>query len=155
MSALQVPLEQLNDILPGPTPPVPLWYFWGPGLCLLLLLVIWLIHRFYVQKWKIYQQFKRQFNELQACSDDLFMQQLNAFLKDITRTYHDHTELAAMHNAEWLRFLDSFANADFQQFTEHWERWSYARQALSTEERAQVLQQCRCVLLAIRFRRPL
>jgi hypothetical protein len=156
MSTLHLPLEQLNDILPGPAPATPLWHILLPVTVLLILGLVWYGYRRYQTKWRFYFALRKQLATLSRQPEDELIPAINVFLKQVLILFVHDREFAHLHTREWLIYLDAYAlTTHFSQFQDQWERWNYGSDTLTAAEKKQVLRECRHFLRAIRFRRPL
>lgn len=156
MSTLHLPLEQLNDILPGPAPATPLWHFVLPVVLLLIAGLFWYGYGRYQKKWRFYFALKKQLSALGRQPDAALIPAINVFLKQVLILFVPDREFAHLHTREWLVYLDEFARVtEFSQFQDQWERWNYGSDSLTATDKKLVLRECRRFLRAIRFRRPL
>jgi hypothetical protein len=136
---MSYPLQQLRDIHPGPPPSAGWLSSLGPFvlLGLLLLLIGFLLYRL----WPLARAYRQL--RLLSVEPDLFMPELNLWLKRTALLCESRQDIAPLHGMAWLTFLDRSGHSQFVKFSTTWDGWSYGLHTLNEQDRRAVLQESR------------
>lgn len=151
---MSLPLEQLNDILPGPFPTFDSIWFWG-GLLFLIILYV-LIKRF-IRWYPRYRLYRKALKELNIIfkENENFVPSVNLLLKKYASLFWSRDTIATLHHEAWLTFLDQQAKTSFRLLHNQWMDWSYGAAQPDLQERKKIYRLCKQWIKTIKQRTPL
>lgn len=148
---MSFPFAELRDIHPGPLPPSHLWLallLAGLGCGLAAWLCVRLFRRF-APLWRAYAALRA----LKPANPGL-VPAISHWLKETSLHCYSREQIAKLHGAAWLDWLDQQAGGHFLQFASDWDSLTYGGVSLSDEAAEALLRECRH-WLHYQFRRRL
>ncbi len=151
---MSLPIEQLNDILPGPLPSFESKWVWGSVLSIFLLfLIIKRLARWYPR----YRRYRKALKELKILfkNKENIVPSVNLLLKRYASLFWSRDTISTLHTEAWLTFLDQQANTKFCFFHNQWMDWSYGTAEPDPKERKKIYRLCKQWIKTIKQRNPL